>query len=228
MLAYNRQTKHRLRDVVRELGPRYLRGRLVDIGCGYKPYERDLRGIVSEHVGVDYEQTPYDLSRVDIVATAYSVPVADDSFDCALATEVLEHLEDPVAAVSEWLRIVRPGGHLLVTTPFIWGIHDEPRDFYRYSPFGLRHVMESGGWEVVEIRHLGGFWSTFGQLLAYVIESYDRGPVRRLHLLPVLGAITQRVGGALERRSPRSAWGSHVVAVARRPDSTEHAHRETR
>ena len=90
MLAYDRQIKRRLRGVVRELGPRFLCGRLVDIGCGYKPYERDLRGIVSEHVGVDYQETPYDLSRVDIVATAYSIPVADDTFDCALATEVLE------------------------------------------------------------------------------------------------------------------------------------------
>jgi SAM-dependent methyltransferase len=218
MLAHDRAIQRRLRAIVRELGPRYLSGRLVDIGCGYKPYERDLRGIVKEHVGVDYQETPYDLNRVDIVATAYSIPVADGTFDCALATEVLEHLEDPFAAVSEWFRIVRPGGCLLVTTPFIWGIHDEPRDFFRFSPFGLRHVIESAGWEIVEIRHLGGFWTTFGQLLAYVFESYDRGPVARLRLLPILGAASQRIGASMERWSPRPAWGSHVVAVARRPD----------
>jgi SAM-dependent methyltransferase len=217
MLAHNRDIKRRLRAVVRTKGATYFTGRLVDIGCGHKPYERDLRGVVAEHVGVDYGDTLYDLGKVDIVATAYEVPVPDASFDCALATEVLEHLEEPVTALSEWLRIVRPGGHLLLTTPFMWGIHDQPRDFYRYSPYGLRHVLERSGWEVVEVSHMGGFWSTFGQMLAYVLMSYDRGPLRRLHLMPLLGALSQRIGSAIERRSPRPKWGSHVVAVARRP-----------
>ena len=82
-------------------------------------------------------------------------------------------------------------------------------------------MIEKAGWEIVEIRHLGGFWATFGQLLAYVFESYDKGPVRRLHILPILGAASQRLGAAIERRSPRPAWGSHVVAVARRPDPSK-------
>jgi SAM-dependent methyltransferase len=217
MLAHNRDIKRRLRAVVRTKGRRYFSGRLVDIGCGVKPYERDLQGFVAEHVGVDYGETQYDLRRVDIVATAYEVPVPDESFDCALATEVLEHLEDPVVALAEWRRIVRPGGHLLVTTPFMWGIHDQPRDFYRYSPYGLRHVLERGGWEVVEVTQLGGFWSTFGQLFAYVLATYGRGPIRHLRILPLLGAVSQRLGSALEHRSHRPKWGSHVVAVARRP-----------
>ena len=61
MLAYDREIKRRLRGVVRELGLRYLSGRLVDIGCGYRPYERDLRGVVTEHVGVDFAETIYGL-----------------------------------------------------------------------------------------------------------------------------------------------------------------------
>ena len=217
MLAYNRQIKATLRAAVRELGRRHLSGRLVDIGCGVKPYEHDLRQVITEHVGVDLADTAYDLSRVDLVGTAYAIPVADASFDAGLATEILEHLEEPAVALLEWYRVVRPGGHLLITTPFIWGIHDEPRDFFRYTPYGLRFLLESAGFEIIEIRHVGGFWSTFGQLLAYVIETYDRGPIRRLHVLPVLGAAAQRLGGAIEKRSPRPTWGSHVVAVVRRP-----------
>jgi SAM-dependent methyltransferase len=213
--AHKRYIQWILRSAVRKRAE-YLHGRLLDVGCGEKPYERDLRKTVTEHVGVDHEATLHGLSKVDIVASAYDIPVDESSFDSVLATEVLEHLEDPIAALREWRRALKPGGCAVVTAPFIWHLHEEPRDFYRYSAHGMRHVIESAGLEVVEIEMLGGFWSTFGQLFAYVITSYRWA--RWLRLTAFLAGTSQRVGGWLERRSPRPAWGSHVVAVARKPE----------
>jgi SAM-dependent methyltransferase len=214
---HNRQIKSALAGVVRAYGSQYLRGRLIDIGCGTKPYEADLRPYIREHVGVDHQEASYGLARVDIVASAYDIPVADESFDSALATEVLEHLEEPLRALKEWHRILRPDATLLVTTPFMWHLHDEPRDFYRYSPHGLRYLIEQAGFEVVEIRKLGGFWSTFGQLLSYVFLTYDKPGNRGRPFLSVLGATSQRIGVLMERHSRKPDWPSHVVAVARRP-----------
>ena len=214
----SRRIKRVLRSIVREHGRRYLGGRLLDIGCGIKPYKQVLASSVAEHIGVDHEGTLFGLEHVDIVATAYQLPIGDSSFDSALVTEVLEHLEDPIAALSECARVLRVGGHVLITTPFMWHLHDEPRDFYRFTPHGLRHVIESAGLEVVEIQMVGGFWSTFGQLLAYVLETYDRGRIRKLGILPLLGLASQRLGAMADRRSLRRAWGSHVFAVARKPE----------
>jgi SAM-dependent methyltransferase len=190
---------------------------MLDIGCGLKPYERVLRPFVQDHVGLDHADSPISLERVDIVASAYDIPVSDAAFDSALATEVLEHLEEPVKAMREWARVLRPGGHILITTPFIWHLHDEPRDFFRYTPHGLRYVIEQSGLEIVELDVAGGFWRTFGQLLAYVLAPYDRGLLGRSRVIPTVGIVSQRVGIAFERLSPKRAWASHVYAVARKP-----------
>ena len=71
MLPVDHAIKTRLRAVVRELGPRYLSGRLADIGCGDKPYQGTLKDVVSEHVGIDHPGTTHDLSNADIIASAY-------------------------------------------------------------------------------------------------------------------------------------------------------------
>jgi SAM-dependent methyltransferase len=205
-----------LRTVVAELGIKHLSGRLADIGCGTKPYAALLRPVVTEHVGIDRPDTIYPRRWVDVFASADALPVPDAWFDSVLATEVLEHLAEPRDALREWARITRPGGRLLVTVPFIWGIHDAPADFYRFTPFGLRHVLTVSGWDVIELRHVGGFWSTFGQQLAYALRTYERGPLRHLRILPLLGVGAQRLGAAAEARWPLPAWGSHVVAVAAR------------
>lgn len=195
----------------------YLCGRMLDIGCGDKPYEALLRPYVAEHIGLDHPDSLHGLAHADIVASAYEIPVGDRHFDSMLATEVLEHLEEPLAALTEWARAMAPGGTIVITTPTIWHLHDEPRDFYRYTPHGVEYLLDRAGFEVVEVSAIGGFWSTFGQLLAYVVMTYDRGWIRRLRLAGPLSVLAQRTGARLERSSHRRRWAHHVVAVGRRP-----------
>src|SRR5258706_1949816 len=114
----------------------FLKDRLIDIGCGEKPYCEMLRPFITEHVGVDHAETLHDKSRVDLFGTAYSIPVEDGSFDYALCTAVLEHLEEPELALRECYRVLKRGGCAVYSVPFIWHLHEEPRDFFRYSKFG--------------------------------------------------------------------------------------------
>jgi len=120
----------------------HARGRLLDVGCGEKPYAPLFRDLVDEHVGVDHPESIHPLSAVDVLATAYDIPLEDASFDTVLMTEVLEHLEEPARAIAEARRLLRPGGNLILSTPFMWPLHEEPRDFFRYSPHGLRHLLK--------------------------------------------------------------------------------------
>lgn len=71
----------------------YADGCLIDIGCGEKPYKDLVAPFITEHIGIDYIDTMHDTKNIDIFATAYEIPVPNDSFDTAICTSVLEHLE---------------------------------------------------------------------------------------------------------------------------------------
>jgi SAM-dependent methyltransferase len=214
--VHNRIAYRVMEDVLMYAGSRYASGRLIDIGCGSKPWQGLFAQYVDEHVGVDHVPSERNPDAVDVIAGAYEIPLPDGHADTLLMTSVLEHLEEPERAVTEAFRLLRPGGHLILTAPFIWPIHEPPRDFFRYSPFGLRHLLERGGFEVVELHPLAGAWTTFSLELSYALRRYRKGLAR-----PVVDGVTrlaQWAAGRWDRVDfqPRFSW-SHV-AIARKPN----------
>jgi SAM-dependent methyltransferase len=194
---------------------RYARGRLLDIGCGSKPWARLLAPHVDEHIGIDRVESAREDASVDVIASAYDVPLEDDTADTVLLSAVLEHLERPDLALAECRRLLKPGGHLVITAPFIWHIHEQPRDFFRFSPYGLRYLIESAGLEVVELVPLAGAWTTFSLEFSYAIRKYRRGALR-----PAVDLFTramQWAGARWDRvdYQPQFSW-SHL-AIARKP-----------
>jgi len=148
---------------------KYARGKLLDIGCGDKPYEDMTKFYITEHIGLDHENTLHDKSKIDLFGTAYNIHMEDEHFDTVLCTAVLEHLEDPDSAIKEANRVLKKGGYAIYTVPFFWHLHEEPRDFYRYTKYGLRYLFKKNGFEIVELKPLSGFWVTFGQELVYYL-----------------------------------------------------------
>jgi len=137
----------------------YARGRLLDVGSGNQPFERWLGG-VTEYVGIDIN---HQTSRPAVSGLAYALPFAANSFDTVFSTQTLEHVEAPHLAVAEMARVLRPGGYLILTAPQTWRLHEKPYDFYRYTRFGLQHLLEHSGLHVVKIKAQGGVWATIGQ-----------------------------------------------------------------
>lgn len=201
---------------LRDLARRYVSGRLVDIGCGDKPYQALLAPYTTEHVGIDHVGTQHDHSRVDLWGTAYDLPVPAASFDSALCTAVLEHLEEPEAALRECHRVLRPGGCAVYSVPFIWHLHEQPRDFYRLTEFGIRYLAEKVGFDVVELRALSGFWVTFGQLFVYNLYRLHRGPMRYLPLIPAVGLAIQGTSYLLDRLDRSEEWTWMYMFVLRK------------
>ena len=195
----------------------HFRGRLADIGCGTKPYRGMVGPLVREHVGVDHAACLHDQSNVDLFGTAYAIPAADASFDCAMCTAVLEHLEEPEQAVRECFRVLRPGGVAVYSVPFIWHLHEEPRDFYRFTKYGLTHVFTKAGFEVVELKALSGFFTTFGTLLGYYLCRLNRGLVRRTRVVPAVVVSIQLAAMLLDRLSRDERYTWMYLMVARRP-----------
>ena len=202
---------------LRRYAEKYMTGRLIDIGCGTKPYKKLLQTYVTEHVGVDHSGTYHDMGNIDLIGTAYEIPAEDDFFDTALCTQVLEHLEEPEKALRECYRVLKPGGYALYSVPFIWHLHEEPRDFYRYTIYGLKYLFEKVGFSIIEIHPLSGFWVTFGQLLVYNIYRFNRGPLRYVPVIPALGVLIQAFAFVLDRVDQSTQWTWAYFAIARKP-----------
>ena len=195
---------------------RYARGRLLDIGCGSKPWRGLFAPHVAEHIGVDRVQSGRNPVAADIVATAYDIPLPDGDADTILFSSVIEHLERPVDGLAECFRLLKPGGHLILTAPFFWHIHEQPYDFFRFSPYGLRYLLESTGFEIVEIVPYAGAWTSFSIHISYALRKYRRGPLR-----PLVDALTralQWAGARWDRVDFQPAFSWNHLSIARRPD----------
>jgi SAM-dependent methyltransferase len=213
--ALNALAHRQLNNALALAAREHATGRLLDIGCGEKPYAPVFAPYVTEHIGVEHAGSPHALDAADIIADAYDIPLPDASVDTVLLAEVLEHLEEPVRGLREAHRLLAPGGNIILTAPFLWPMHEEPRDFYRYSPFGLRHLLESAGFADVEVEPLSGQWSTLAMFSGYSLRHYRRGPLRPL--IDAGARAAQRAAVALDRVQFEPAFSWNHIAVARKP-----------
>lgn len=109
------------------------RGRTLDLGAQNGPYAAHF----PRRIAVDLQPARGLHARAD----AHALPFVDGAFDVVLCTEVLEHLPEPQRAIDEMYRVLRAGGTLLLTTRFLFPIHDAPHDYFRYTKYGLRHLL---------------------------------------------------------------------------------------
>ena len=196
---------------------KYFTGHLIDIGCGAKPYKDLIAPYVSCHIGIDLPDSPHDKSNVDLIGSAYQIPANDGSFDSAICSAVLEHLEEPEQALRECYRVLKAGGVAIYSVPFIWHLHEEPRDFYRYSKYGLKYLFEKVGFQVVELKALSGFWVTFGQLFVYNLYRLNRGPLRWLRIIDAVGLSIQALAYGLDKIDKTEQWTWMYMVIARKP-----------
>lgn len=154
---------------------KYAHGILLDVGCGEKPYSHLTKSYVDQHIGLDHESTMHEKSNINLFGTAYDIPVEDRYFDTILCTAVLEHLENPDRAINEASRVLKNGGYAIYTVPLFWHLHEEPRDFFRYTKFGLKYLFEKNGFKIIEIKPLSGFIVTFGQEFIYFLWRFRLG-----------------------------------------------------
>jgi SAM-dependent methyltransferase len=176
----------------------YLHGSLLDIGCGQKPYADMFQ--VRRYVGVEMPSTLSKSQVIDVFASALHLPFSAETFDSVLSTEVLEHVAEPRVVFSEAARVLKTGGYLVLSTPQTWGLHEVPNDFYRFTPYGLRYLAETTGFQVLDVWPTCGLWAMIGQRVSsFVAHRYAKD-----RSLPIQGswlmvcAVVQILGLGLD------------------------------
>ncbi len=137
-----------LRDAVAQYSIE-IGGNLLDVGCGTKPYRKLFS--VDNYVGLEIDtDAARCLGVADYFYDGSSFPFDDEEFDTVVCNQVLEHVFNPEGFLGEIARVLKPGGQLLLTVPFVWDEHEQPYDYARYSSFGLHALLERRCFKVIE------------------------------------------------------------------------------
>lgn len=203
---------------LREFFP-HLQGEILDVGCGSMPYRALIPA--KRYVGMEVDTPRTRASfRADVYYDGRSFPFADASFDAVLCSQVFEHVFTPAEFLAEIGRVLRPGGRLVLTVPFVWDEHEQPHDFARYSSFGLRAVLERSGFEVLEHRKTLADGRVLFQLLnayLYKITLTRRPKVNLLFAMVLMGPVNLAgvIFGRLFPKNPDFYLDNVVLAQKR-------------
>lgn len=180
-----------------------VRGRVLDIGCGEKPYQDLFRP--TGYCGLELD-TPANRAdkKADLFYDGTTLPFENKSFDSVIVNQVLEHVFTPENFLREVNRVLCAGGTLFLTVPFVWDEHEQPCDFGRYSSFGLRAILTRHGFNIVEQKKsVSGVKAIFQLVNAYTYKkTLTRSKYLRLAAALLLIAPVTMLGEILARILP--------------------------
>jgi SAM-dependent methyltransferase len=163
-------------NAITELAPG-LSGKLLDVGCGSKPYQSLFA--VDAYIGLDIDsESTRKRGIADQFYDGRAFPFTDSEFDSLLCNQVLEHVFNPDEFLWEINRVLKTGGKLLLTVPFVWDEHEQPYDYARYSTFGLRALLEKQGFKILQHKKLAADASIIFQMVnAYIYKIMQHLPM---------------------------------------------------
>jgi SAM-dependent methyltransferase len=185
--------RHRLLEgISRHVGN--LKGVMLDFGCGSKPYKSLFN--VTRYVGLDFENPghPHTEEQIDFFYDGKKIPFEDDYFDSVFTSEVFEHVFNLQEILPEINRVMKKGALILVTCPFAISEHEVPIDFARYSSYGLKHIMQKNGFEIVVQEKLGNSIEVITQLRLAYLEMHITPHLKKI---PLVGSLFELLTSAM-------------------------------
>jgi SAM-dependent methyltransferase len=167
---------------------RLIRGSILDVGCGARPYE--FLFDAERYAGLELD-TPDNRKgkKADFFYDGRTFPFKDSEFDNVIFNQVLEHVFNPDEFLNEVFRTLRPGGKILVTAPFMWDEHEQPFDYARYSSFGIRHLLQKHGFTIIkQVKSVHGTKALAQLINCYIYKNFY-GAGDNLNLVLALIAV---------------------------------------
>ena len=153
-------------SITKNLCEKYLKGNVLEIGAGGDYLKKDFKSQYDEWISLDYDLRS---NSIDLRGDGQQLPFKDGMFDTIISVDVLEHVPNPEKFVSEIFRAIKPGGIVILSTPFFFYLHEEPHDYFRFSKYGLRTIFERNGLSVIDVIPTGGVIGILGLLISIFI-----------------------------------------------------------
>jgi SAM-dependent methyltransferase len=142
---------------------------MVDLGCGEAPYKEFFLQYVDKYIGVDWTNSYHDI-KADVISDLNDkIALPNEFADVVISISVMEHLHNPEGFLNESYRILKDGGVFILQVPFQWWVHEEPYDYFRYTPYGLNYLLEKAGFREIDIYPTGGFFTMWLLKLNYFL-----------------------------------------------------------
>src|SRR3989344_7717691 len=145
---------------------KYAKGRMLDIGCGNKPYYEIFKNKVDIHIGIDKFS-----ECADIKEDFFKAKIRNNNYDTILCTQVIEHVENPQELLIKMNRILKRKGILIMTIPFIGSLHEVPTDYFRFTKYSIDKLLTKAGFEIKYIKEEGNWISSISNLTCFYLES---------------------------------------------------------
>lgn len=186
--------------------------------CSHLKYESqdfgqyDGTGDIGLHTGT------WDNSKLDIVSDITNIPRPDESYDAIMCTEVLEHVPDPVAALKELNRLLKPKGYLLITAPFVSITHFAPYHFATgFNRFFYDHHLKNWGYSILDEKMNGNYFEFLAQEVRRIKRMAKEYAGTKLSLIDKIVThcqllLLQRLSARGNKSSEILCFGVHVFA----------------
>lgn len=214
---------HKLNNALIKKHLSKITGVVYDLGCGTRPYEKEILTVADRYIGVDWINTLHGL-HADIVANLnQTLPIENGVADTVISLQVMEHLSEPQVMLGEAFRILKTGGTIYLTVPFQWGVHEAPYDFFRFTRYGLEYMLNKAGFVEVSIEETTGFWSMWSLKLNYQLDRVNSPKVPsiiRWIILPLvlpIWTVNQIVAPLLDKVWPETRETAGYSVTARKP-----------
>lgn len=178
----------------------YAQGRLLDCGCGLVPYYEVYKDQVDEIICTDWENSLHGNKLVDVYSDLNDkLNFIDLSFDTVLLTDVLEHIYHPAKLLSEIQRVLKPGGKVIIAVPFLYRIHEQPHDYFRYTEYSLVKLCHEAGLKIIKLE-------AYGEYLDVLFDTINKVFIRSRFCLKTFMPFTRLIKRSFINRKINRAF----------------------
>ena len=141
----------------------HIQGRVLDLGAGMAKYRAMIQENASDYLACDVKKN----ENINTVCDVTNLVFPTESFDTVISTQVFEHVDNPFVVAQEIKKVLKTGGNAIITAPFMFPYHADPKDNFRFSREGLEEIFRSIDFEIIDSGVYGGFFMVLSEMIHF-------------------------------------------------------------